>query len=205
MNSKWVKTLLLGWFVTVSVPLVYFHLWHNTSLPQEKPINMIELESYSSEGLAVDSKKWQKIHFITDKCLCSNDLAEYLVERGASKELNVMEKVIVVGKKSDFESRLNKKGFITQRISEEDLAAKYGITGVPLLVVISPEKKIEYYGGYDSRKINPGTDFKDTEILEQAMAGKSLGSLPKFGCAVSKELQATLDPFKLKYGDWHNE
>lgn len=192
--------LLAAWFLGISIPMIYFHAFHNTPLPKETP-KQSNLKAFVK---SLDSNKtWTNIHFITDQCLCSNELAKYLVERKAQKDIS--ELVIIVGKSSVFEKKIKTAGYETKHISEKDLAQKIGITGIPLYVILDQNQQLKYYGGYSERVINKTTVFKDLEILKETKKGKSVTSLPKFGCAVSSDLQARLDPFNLKYGDWNHE
>ena len=67
----------------------------------------------------------------------------------------------------------------------------------PVMVVISPENEVKYIGGYTSRK--KGNDISDQEIIDELIKKREVKNIPVFGCASSKELQKSLDPFGVKY------
>jgi len=59
------------------------------------------------------------------------------------------------------------------------------------------QRRAPLLGGYTERK--QGFDIQDVSIVERLRNEKSVAELPLFGCAVSRSLQALLDPLGIKY------
>jgi hypothetical protein len=87
---------------------------------------------------------------------------------------------------------------ITHRRSE-DLVRDTGMRGVPLLVIVSPERTVAYLGGYG---VNGD---QASPIVARTIAGERGASLPIFGCAVGQRIRREADPFGLKYGNLGNK
>ena len=64
--------------------------------------------------------------------------------------------------------------------------------------MVDPAGVVRYAGGYTARK--QGLELRDRQILGDLMASGTTPLLPLYGCAVSKRLQAILDPIGIKYG-----
>jgi hypothetical protein len=109
----------------------------------------------------------------------------------------VTERVLLVDGGPTLEDRLLAAGYEVERLHPLELRARYAIESVPLLVVASPTDDVLYIGGYTSQKQGP--DIRDTRIIDDAIRGGTTAPLPLFGCAVSRNLQKTLDPLGLKY------
>ena len=192
--KKYAVYFSLGaWVLGVSLPLIYFHAWHSVPLPQTD----LRVENLL-EDLGAELDRWQMLHFVDAACLCSNFVAQHLVERGPQAGLR--ERVIVLDTtKLEVSEALSAKDFEVQRLAAEEMARRYNITSVPALVVFDKQKRLRYYGGYSDRTIHKYTKIKDIEIYQELLAGRFPKDLPQFGCASSKELQAKLDPLRLKY------
>lgn len=130
-------------------------------------------------GRAVATGEWQMVHILADGCTCSNRVRAYLKRRPGIQ--GVRERMMP----ADGARRLR----LANR--EVDLAA------APLLIVIAPDGRVRYAGGY-SRRRDAQDGFHDQEILARLAAGEPVEPLPVYGCATSREMRSQLDPFGLK-------
>lgn len=140
---------------------------------------------------------WSATHVLYGFCPCSRRVVEHLVARGADRALT--ESVLLVGDKPSLRAMLGARGFAVQVIDPPQLKSRWGIEAAPLLIVASPQGAIRYLGGYSDRKQGPV--IRDGEIIARVMRGGPESALPLFGCAVSRTLQAALDPLGLKYSN----
>ena len=85
--------------------------------------------------------------------------------------------------------RLESSGFTVARISQHDLA-EMRIESAPLFVVLDPQDRVRYAGGYTDRKQGPSID--DLRIVEEARGAGAPSPLPIFGCAISDRLRREL-------------
>jgi hypothetical protein len=86
---------------------------------------------------------------------------------------------------------------LVEEISADELAQRFHIESVPLLVIVDPTGVLRYVGGYTLRQ--QGLDYQDLEILAQLRQNRATHSLPIYGCAVSRQLKSYLDPIGIKY------
>ena len=147
---------------------------------------------------AVPPGHWRESHFLSPSCACSQRVLQRLATRGPQP--GVEEQVVMVEGPETPDpdgprnlQRVQDRGFAVVHINSETLPAKIGLVGVPLLVVVTPESKILYRGGY-----GPLGD-QDTNILTSLRSGHDPHPLPLMGCAVSQRLRARVDPFRMKY------
>jgi hypothetical protein len=183
---------LCGWFalmVLVSATLLGRHL-----LPLPRPVADEALaRSMATLRGPNDAGRWMAVHVLYAECKCSQRIAEHLLASDRPKE--VSEHVLLVGSDAALEARLSSRGFQVTRIEPSELSERYHIQAVPLLVVSAPDGTVRYAGGYTARKQGP--DPRDLEILADARAGRTIETIPVFGCAVSRKLQADVNPLGL--------
>jgi hypothetical protein len=187
------KLGLAVWLPAILVPGALLMASHLLTLPTP-PSHDVQ-DAIHSSRLVGERGHWLALHVLYGKCACSQRVLDHLVSRGARHD--VAERVLLVDGGPTLEDRLVGAGYAVERLSALDLRDRYHIESVPLLVVASPADEVRYIGGYTSRKQGP--DVRDVAIIDDAIRGSSDPSLPLFGCAVSKNLQKTLDPLGLKY------
>jgi hypothetical protein len=66
-----------------------------------------------------------------------------------------------------------------------------------MFAVMDPSGGLRYLGGYTERK--QGLMIEDVTIVERLRSERPVVELPLFGCAVSRSLQAMLDPLGIRY------
>jgi hypothetical protein len=138
---------------------------------------------------------WLATHVLYSECRCSQRILTHLFQRRSLA--GVVEKILLVGSANDYVRQGKAAGFDVIVVGETELADRFHIQAVPLLVVQNPANGVRYLGGYTDKKQGP--DIGDVSIIRDLVAGQSRPELPLFGCAVSEKLQALSDPFGLKY------
>lgn len=141
---------------------------------------------------------WREVHFLSPSCACSERVLQRLAARGPHPAVD--EQIVMVDgpepPDSDAPHNLQlvqDRGFSVSHINSETISAKIGLVGVPLLVIVSPNSKILYRGGYGE------LGDQDTSILSALRSGQEPHAMPLMGCAVSQRLRAQVDPFRMKY------
>ena len=142
--------------------------------------------------------KWLAVHVLYASCRCSLRIRDELAARGPTP--GVREVVLLVGGDSDWKQPLVDAGYTLQPATADQLRDVWHIEAAPMLLVLGPDSRIGYRGGYTEHQ-QGGTDPQDARIIAAAMAADPPPAVPLFGCAVSKRLQRMLDPLGLKYGD----
>jgi hypothetical protein len=139
---------------------------------------------------------WSAFHVLYARCQCSQNIVEHLGR--SARPSNTREHVLLVGTERDLVSlraKLPENGFRLHRFEAEVLKQRFHIQSAPLLIVTDAEQSVRYAGGYSERKQGPL--LEDVEIVRSLQSNFATRRLPIFGCAVSKELQALLDPLSL--------
>ena len=138
---------------------------------------------------------WHMVHILYGDCRCSQRVFDYLLARPRVPDAD--EQVLLVGEQQEYRSKARACGLALSAITPDELKERYDVESAPLLVITDPAGQVRYAGGYTSRR--QGLDYRDTEILRSLRAGKTVDSFPLYGCGVSRELQARLDPIGIKY------
>ena len=144
--------------------------------------------------LAGDGDGWAMVHVLYTECRCSQRILDHLL--ASDRPAGVRETVLLVGDDTGVGAKLRARGFRIVAAAGEELATRYGIEGVPLLVVADPAGAVRYSGGYTQRKQGP--DIQDLAILRELQADGAAAALPVFGCAISRRLQEIADPLAIK-------
>lgn len=193
-----VATLMVGHWITLPHPEVGDQFeTHQISLSDPSNLEEATEETSPSNVFAY--------HFLYETCPCSKRVLRSVLNRRPTN--GAIERVVLIaedkaesansGSADENISTARSAGFRVTRVTPKELKAKYNIESAPLLVVTNEKGEIIYSGGYTSRK--QGLGIQDVSIIASIISGKHVESLPVYGCAVSKELQAILDPFRLKY------
>ncbi|MCX6590914.1 MAG: hypothetical protein NTZ56_05260 [Acidobacteria bacterium] len=118
--------------------------------------------------------EWQMIHVLAEGCDCSNRVRAYLRRRPGIR--GVRERMVP----ADGARRLRWAN------REVELGA------APLLIVIAPDGRVRYAGGY-SRRPDAKDGFHDQEILGRLAADVPVEPFPVFGCATPRDLRSLVD------------
>lgn len=163
-------------------------------VPDERDARLLaELADMRHEG---DEQRWLAVHVLYAACRCSGDVVRHLARD--PRPPGIAERILLVGSTPEIEQRIAASGIEVIRTSPDELAERYAIEAAPLLLVADPEGTMRYRGGYTDRKRSG--DLHDTQIIEQLRTAGDATALPLFGCAVSDELRALLDPLGVRGG-----
>lgn len=139
--------------------------------------------------------EWEMVHILYSDCRCSQRTFDYLFERGPVE--GAFELVVLVGREAGYLRRAREAGFAVETVTRRELKQRFHVESAPLLLIVDPAGQVRYAGGYTRRK--QGLDYQDVELLQRLQAGDATSDLPAYGCGVSRELQAYLDPIGIKY------
>ena len=105
--------------------------------------------------------------------------------------------MLFVGEDAPKRAAAARAGLAFATLSAADLPERYGLEVAPVLVAFDARGHLRYAGGYYDHPaaISP----RDETLHAQLVRGETPKALPVFGCAVSAQLQATLDPLRLIY------
>ena len=137
---------------------------------------------------------WRAVHVLAKACGCSQRVLAGVLERRPTTGFS--ETVLFIGSDASTEARLRTAGFDFEQVTASSLESRYGIQGAPLLMVIDPQNRVVYSGGYS---LTQGGPLRDALVLADTRAGRTVEAMPHFGCAVTPSLQKQLDPLSLKY------
>jgi hypothetical protein len=167
---------------------------HWVALP--RPANDDALLAHGLAALSKDDPPgWRLTHILYADCRCSQSIFEHLLHRPMPE--GVAERVVLVGEDDGWEGRARARGIELVHMTREELKARLGIESAPLLVISEPSSQVRYVGGYTDRK--QGLGYRDAAVLAALRSGTDVPSMPVFGCGVSQQLQATLDPIGIRY------
>lgn len=201
-RGHWAVSLALAvWAVTALVVGGYLMSSHLISLPlpSESVKNNALDRAVAALRKPADRGRWLAVHIVLDSCGCSEKVLEHLIVRGPRTQ--TAEQVLLVlgdegASDGTLTARLKARGFPVESMTADALSSRFYVEAAPMLVVLSPDDHVAYLGGYTDRKQAPG--IRDSEILDRLARGETVKPLPLFGCAVSKQLQSSLDPLGLK-------
>ncbi len=182
------KVALVLWAAGMLVVTASLMVGHWVELPHPSKGVATELVSANT------GSSWHAFHFLYGDCPCSRRVLKRIVERNPLDIAH--ERIVLIGHDPELEKVAHEKGYDVDVVTAPQLKERYGVESAPLLMVIDAEGVIRYSGGYTSRK--QGLDIQDDSLIRRTVAGEVFEELPLYGCAVSKELKAIIDPFGLK-------
>jgi hypothetical protein len=182
------------WAPTLLVIVAMLMVGHWYSLP--KPTREDRALEQAVHALRAPGARgdWTVVHALYSKCRCSQRILTHLFNRRPLA--GTTEVILLVGSHAEYERRARESGFRLDVISPEELLKKYHFEAAPLFAVSDSNGRLRYVGGYTDRK--QGLAVRDVEIIHALQANGSPRELPLFGCAVSRSLQALMDPLGIK-------
>ena len=180
------------WFLAVAVLLAALAIGHWFVLPH--PDKRDEKLTAGVAELVRGAPGWAAVHVLYSECRCSQRIVDHLLS--SARPSDVHETVVLVGDDAALLSRLAARGYHVVPTQPTELTERYGIEGVPLLIVADPQRSIRYVGGYTRRLQGP--DISDLSIIRDLRSGATPEDLPVFGCAVSQRLKRLADPLAIK-------
>lgn len=163
-------------------------------------MHSLSLNSSKSENLkslvSLESKKWNKLHFLGADCACSKQIYESLKKRKPESDIN--EKIFIIGKNDLWVKTLKDRGFDVTNSDMDTFSKKYSINAVPQLTILDSEKKILYSGGYTTKR-GPASVSEEATITEELKMKHTSVERPIFGCITGSINRKKTDPLNLKY------
>ena len=141
------------------------------------------------------SRRWVGVHVLYSMCKCSERILRHLADRRPMPDMT--EVVVLVGANDEFERMIRETGYELEVLTPAQLSQNYHVQSAPMFAVMDPSGVLRYLGGYTERK--QGLMIQDVTIVERVRGELPVAELPLFGCAVSRSLQALLDPLGIKY------
>lgn len=181
---------------TLAVSSLMVEHWQPLPVP---PVDDALLQSAVSE-LRTREGTWMSVHVLYSGCRCSNQVLEHLLAVNRERPAGVDERVLLVGADTELEARVQRAGLALSVVETGALKTRFGVISAPLLVFLSPSDQVVYAGGYTDRK--QSLDIQYLQIFAEVKRETSPRIRPLFGCGVSEDLQAAVDPFGLKYNRW---
>lgn len=166
---------------------------HLVALPTPPPTDVTLRDAIRT---ALPTAEWRAVHFMYRACKCSRRTIDHLLATprpAATREL-----VVVVdddGAAGPEDARLAAGGFGVEVIRPDELHTRFHLEASPVLVIMTPDDRIVYVGGYNRHKQSAA--YEDLAILAEVRADRSASSLPVYGCATSERLARALDPLQL--------
>lgn len=192
--KQWgVRLLLAAWALAMILVGGFLLAGHLLTLPKPEARDARLTAGILSVRTAPSEGRWLALHVINAECVCSKRVLEHLLSRKSGSF--AIERVVLVDGDQATAVRIRAAGYEFEALSGVALEARYGITGAPLMVVVDPTNAVRYLGGYSER--NPTAKLRDEEIFGQLAKGETPATMPVFGCAISKNLQESVDPLGL--------
>lgn len=186
---RWGTSVFFGlWFAVTGVFGAWMVAQHALPLPEARP---------ATQPAGPAPVAW---HVLGADCGCSASIADDLARRGP--RAGWREQVWLVGDEPFLAAKLTRAGYTVFRSDPEQLARTHGIQGAPWLVLFDAMGRPAYNGGY--ARLRPGlpqaADLCE-ELMDGVAAGRTVASLPAYGCATSNTLRDRLDPFRLRFAN----
>jgi hypothetical protein len=135
------------------------------------------------------------VHVIYARCSCTERLFKHLVDRKALPGL--AETILFVGDDVAKQARAKAAGYHFSTVTPTQLKQRYDLEAAPVLFAFTREGRLVYAGGYFDK---PAAVWAlDERIIAEVRRGAQADPLPVYGCAVSPELQKTVDPLGIVY------
>jgi hypothetical protein len=190
------------WGVGILVVGASLMAGHLVSLPVPK-VTDSRLRSSLGPGPGVIQGRWSAHHVLYQSCGCSQRVLAHLLERRARPDL--VETVVYVRDPSSSDvaerdavsAKVRVAGFGFESSTPAELESRYAVESAPFLLVGDGSGGVRYAGGYTER--SGSKQIEDIAIIDGLKAGRKMGALPVFGCAVSSRVQEAIDPLGLKY------
>jgi len=200
-----VGKLVLGvWGVGILVVGASLMAGHLVSLPVPRATDSrLRASLAAGPGVALGEVRWSAHHVLYQGCGCSQRVLSHLLERRARTDL--VETVVYVRDPATPDTTEQAAasvealhaGFGFEPSTPAELERRYAVESAPFLLIADGAGQVLYAGGYTER--SGSQQLKDTDIIDGLEAGRPMGALPVFGCAVSSRVQQAIDPLGLKY------
>jgi len=186
------RALIAAWLALSLLGIASLGVSHTAPMPQPTPAERLThalLEMRASPGSML------LVHVIYAHCSCTERLFNHLIERRALP--GVDEAILFVGEDAAKKARARKAGYRFATVTASELAARFGLEVAPVMFAFTREGRLAYAGGYFDRPA--AVVALDERIVSEVQHGAPAEPLPVYGCAVSPELQKSVDPLGIVY------
>lgn len=187
MTTRLARTFAIGIaLASIALSITLVSLLTAAHLPYAGPGR----EASALASLQPSAIGWRTFHVLYSGCRCSRQISTHLIERRPVS--NRQELVLVVGEDTELIRDLTAGGFAVRSLGEQEAAERYGLNAAPWLVILSPEGKVAYSGGYSDRPVSGS--IQEEQIWQRLTRGERVDPLPAYGCALSTKLRRRLNP-----------
>jgi hypothetical protein len=189
------RALFAVWLVCFLVVGAYLLAPHLLTLPAPGTDDA-ELQRSVAQRRDGQHGRWLVLHVLDQDCPCSQRVLDHLLD-GPPPD-TAAERVVWIATSHDADriSAMRAHGFDVELVAPEQLDERYHLQAAPLMVVVDPDDRVHYVGGYTPRK--QADDVRDRAILAALQRGERVAPLPTFGCAVGAALRTTIDPLGVR-------
>ena len=192
-RSVAVGAVLGAWFAVTTVGASYLLGAHVAGLPLPSPHDQRVRAAVRARLVG----RPLALHVLAVDCECSRRVLARLEVRAPRAEVD--ERLVLIGRDAGARRasrQVERLGYSVERLGPEDIAAALGVEVAPVLVVADASGEIVYLGGYTERK--QGARIETDTLIDHALSGRSVAPLPVFGCAVTEDMLAGVDPWSLR-------
>ncbi len=172
---------------------------HLLTLPAPAANDPVLHQAIAGNRRADQRDRWLVLHVVAESCRCSRRVLDHLL--ASDRPPGVVERVVFVTEHqaaatTEWDAAIRARGFDLDMVAPDELVARYHVEAAPLLVIVDPDDKVRYVGGYTPRK--QASDVRDLAVIAAVRRGATVEPLPAFGCAIGRALSTTLDPLGIR-------
>lgn len=184
--------LIGAWLLLSLIGIASLGVSHTAPMPGPTPE-----ERLTSALLALRDRPRMPflVHVIYARCSCTERLFKHLVERKALPDL--AETILFVGDDPGKQERARAAGYRFATVTPAELKQRYDLEAAPVLFAFTGDGRLAYAGGYFDKPA--AVVALDERIISGVEHGGQPDPLPVYGCAVSAELQKSVDPLGIVY------
>jgi len=186
------RLLIVAWLGLSLVGIASLGVSHTAPMPRPSPEQRL---TRALLDLRARTKEPFLVHVIYARCSCTERLFKHLVERRALAGMD--EEIVFVGEDDAKKARARAAGYRFTTVTPAELESRFGLQVAPVLFAFTPEGRLAYAGGYFDRPA--AVVALDQRIVSDVEHGVDAQPLPVYGCAVSPELQKSVDPLGIVY------
>ncbi len=186
------RVLIGAWLALALLGIASLGVSHTAPMPNPTPQERL---THALLDLRTRSDSMLLVHVIYANCSCTERLFKHLVERRAMR--GVDETILFVGDDAAKKARARGAGYRFATVTPAELGTRFGLEVAPVMFAFTREGRLAYAGGYFDRPA--AVVALDERIVSEVEHGATAEPLPVYGCAVSAELQKSVDPLGIVY------
>jgi hypothetical protein len=184
--------LIGAWLVLAVIGIASLGVSHTAPMPEPTPEERL---THALLGLREQPKQPFLVHVIYARCSCTERLFRHLIERRALAGMD--EEILFVGEDEAKKARARQAGYRFTTVSAAELVSRFGLEAAPVLFAFTRDGRLAYAGGYFDKAA--AVVALDERIVSEVQRGLPTEPLPVYGCAVSPQLQKSVDPLGIVY------